>query len=468
MSNILKAVIIDEKQNRIDKIKTFLPEYIDFGVATYGDGAKAEIIGSNDGKKCNVVIMYGDDIKGQSVHMFDWLKNSGAVPGLEYIPVVILTKDEFSERSLEILEIGDCFFYEGEIEDDEFYSVVMEAIESYDDELEEDEPLFAETKSSEKIMGMSYVLPSEPAVMQRTMVLSDDEMIKGIHSSIESGKKETAEIREILTKTYEEAVKRGEELSWAPKTKEERSVPKKITFNEPEESFEIRKKKYLQGGLILDETAKMQYDEDDDEPFIPASVNDIHEFKDKVKLMKLFEELFAEDTDSLAAPQGNMNVMQGTYNNMAGVNMNMPQMMGGQMVQGHMPQQMQNSNVIRNVNASSKKKILVIDNDEQSLNEVKSIVGDSCIVEGVNSPMKAIDYFVSGYADVVIIEYNLNSMNALQVVQSIKLQAGGQRAKVVVLLSMDEMQYYQTVATSPHVSGILGKPIPKNQLEALL
>lgn len=448
MSNTLKAVIIDEKENRINQIKSFLPDYIDFGVASYGDNAKAEIIGSNDGKKCNVIIMYGDDIKGHSVYMFDWLKNSGAIPGLEYIPVVVLTKDEFSDRSLEILELGECFFYEGEIEDDEFYSVVMEAIESYDEELEEDINLFSEVKNAEKIMGMSYVMPSEPVVPQRTMVLSDEGMIKGVMSSIETGKKETIELREIITQTYEEAVQNGVELSWAPKTKEERSTPREITFNEPEESFEYRKQKYLYGQEIID-------DEDDDEPYVAGTVDTIHKY-DLERLAKLFYELEQEEnTVSTATQQGMQPGMFGA----ATAN----QMMGTQV-----SYQTQNPNVIRNATMSSKKRVLIIDYDEQSIEAIKTIIGDSCTVESVDSPMKAIDYFVKSYADTVIIEYNMKSMNALQVVQSIKMQPGGQNAKVVVMLQPDEMQYYQTIAASPLISGIIGKPIQKNQLEALI
>ena len=459
MSNTLKAVIIDEKENRINQIKSFLPDYIDFGVASYGDNAKAEIVGSNDGRKCNVIIMYGDDIKGHSVYMFDWLKNSGAVPGLEYIPVVILTKDEFSDRSLEILELGDCFFYEGEIEDDEFYSVVMEAIESYDDELEEDDTLFAEVKNPEKIMGMSYVMPSEPVVPHRTMVLSDEEMIKGVMSSIETGKKETIELREIITQTYEEAVEKGVELSWAPKTKEERSIPKQITFNEPEESLEYRKQKYLYGQEMVDD--------DDDEPYIAGTVDTIHKF-DIERLTRLFYELEQEENTVSTVSQPSMQQMnmnqqyQGMQQNAYGGAVT-NQMMGAQA-----SYQPQNPNVIRNATMSSKKRVLVIDYDEQTIETIKTIIGDSCIVESVDSPMKAIDYFVRGYADTVVIEYNMKSMNALQVVQSIKMQPGGQNARVIVMLQPDEMQYYQNVAASQLISGIIGKPIQKNQLEALI
>lgn len=461
MSNTLKAVIIDEKENRINQIKSFLPDYIDFGVASYGDNAKAEITGSNDGRKCNVIIMYGDDIKGHSVYMFDWLKNSGAVPGLEYIPVVVLTKDEFSDRSLEILELGECFFYEGEIEDDEFYSVVMEAIESYDDELEEEDNLFSEVKNPEKIMGMSYVMPSEPVVPQRTMVLSDEEMIKGVISSIETGKKETIELREIITQTYEEAVENGVELSWAPKTKEERSIPKEITFNEPEESLEYRKQKYLYG----QETA---VDDDDDEPYIAGTVDTIHKYDDFERFSRLFYELENEDNTTQQ-----MNMNQQSQGMQPGMNMMQPGMnMMQQGMYGGMPANqtmgIQNPNVIRNATVSSKKRILVIDYDEQTIETVKTIVGDTAIVENVDSPMKAIDFFVKGYADTVIVEYNLKSMSALQVVQSIKMQPGGQNARVIVMLQPDEMQYYQNVAASQLISGIIGKPIQRNQLEALI
>ena len=118
----LKVLIIDEQQERIRLLKSFMPAYITTQAAIYGDAARS-IIEAGD---IDLIVMYADDIKGHGLYMFGWLKKDSQY---KKIPVILLTKDEFSERSLDFIELGDAVFYEGELEQFRFFQMMRELLE---------------------------------------------------------------------------------------------------------------------------------------------------------------------------------------------------------------------------------------------------------------------------------------------------------------------------------------------------
>lgn len=118
----LKVLIIDEQQERIRLLKSFMPAYITTQAAIYGDAARS-IIEAGD---IDLIVMYADDIKGHGLYMFGWLKKDSQY---KKIPVILLTKDEFSERSLDFIELGDAVFYEGELEQFRFFQMMSELLE---------------------------------------------------------------------------------------------------------------------------------------------------------------------------------------------------------------------------------------------------------------------------------------------------------------------------------------------------
>ena len=85
MSDVtLEVLIIDEQKERIELLKSFMPDYITVKSAPYGDAAKDIILtGGTD-----LIIMYADDAKGHGLYMFGWLKKN---PEYVNIPVMLLT-----------------------------------------------------------------------------------------------------------------------------------------------------------------------------------------------------------------------------------------------------------------------------------------------------------------------------------------------------------------------------------------
>lgn len=118
----LEVLIIDEQQDRIALLRSFMPDYVTTRSAIYGDTAK-DIIAAGG---IDLIIMYADDAKGHGLYMFGWLKKNTQYAR---IPVILLTKDEFSERALDFLEIGEAVFYEGEPEQFRIFQVMSELLE---------------------------------------------------------------------------------------------------------------------------------------------------------------------------------------------------------------------------------------------------------------------------------------------------------------------------------------------------
>ena len=112
----IRAVIIDDDRNRRELIKNSLPEYIESIDIVFGEGAIDYIKRDAEGILPDLVILNGDDSKNLGLYVFDWMINKSNDPDIEAIPVIVLTEDEFSDRCMEFLEIGDVIFYEGEID----------------------------------------------------------------------------------------------------------------------------------------------------------------------------------------------------------------------------------------------------------------------------------------------------------------------------------------------------------------
>lgn len=118
----LEILIIDENKERIALLKSFMPEYVTTKSAIYGDPAKDIITAGG----IDLIMMYADDVKGHGLYMFGWLKKNSLYAK---IPVILLTKDAFSERSLDFLDLGDAEFYEGEPDQFRIFQMMSELLE---------------------------------------------------------------------------------------------------------------------------------------------------------------------------------------------------------------------------------------------------------------------------------------------------------------------------------------------------
>lgn len=196
----LRVVVIDDDDARKKNIQKILPEYLEVSTTAFGNSAKELIKPTADGRKCNLVIMNADDRKGQALYIFDWMKGDEEGLYLDMVPVLLLVEDEFSDRVLSFLEIGDAKFYEGAIDPDEFFlmvtSILNEAEFMLDPELAQ--PSYTE-KSSDRISGMSIKPEGEDEnTVKRSVVFNDNEQIERLNAALERGRKKQELIREIM------------------------------------------------------------------------------------------------------------------------------------------------------------------------------------------------------------------------------------------------------------------------------
>lgn len=193
----LRAVIIDEDRERREQIRTLLPDYIDGVTVGYGDGAFEQIRPDAQGNVPDIVILYGDDSRSQGLYIYDWMINKSGNADISLIPVVVITEDEFSDRSVEFLEIGDVSFYEGRIDESRLFSVITEAIEAAEFLPEPPVSIYEETKSIDRLAGASVKAPGDDKDM-RAVVLDEQTRQSNLEAALARGRKRASDIRKLI------------------------------------------------------------------------------------------------------------------------------------------------------------------------------------------------------------------------------------------------------------------------------
>ena len=193
----LRAIIIDDDRQRREKVRQVLPDYIEGIVVGSGEGAIEHIKPDANGNVPDLVILNGDDRKSFGLYVFDWMINKAPDPRTADIPVIVLTDDEFSDRCLEFLELGDVVFYEGEIDESSLFPVINDAIEEAEFRPETTEPVYEETKSIDRLMGHSVKAPGEIGA-QRAVVLDMETRLKNLEAALERGQRRAAQIRTLI------------------------------------------------------------------------------------------------------------------------------------------------------------------------------------------------------------------------------------------------------------------------------
>lgn len=196
----MKIVIVDENEVRRNRVKGYMPLYVEAFCETYGDAAKKQIRPETDGRTTDMVIMNADDSKGHGLYMFDWMKNEEPELGLYKIPVLLLTADEFSDRALEFLELGDVEFYEGELDADKLYSKMMQVFDLADFGTEpgEEPHLYTEEKTMDKVSGHTIKPVGEGTGVKRSVVLSLEEQRHHLAQALERGQKRNEQLKKIM------------------------------------------------------------------------------------------------------------------------------------------------------------------------------------------------------------------------------------------------------------------------------
>ena len=191
----LRAIIIDDDRKRREEVMNILPDYIDAVAVGAAEGALDYLKRDAEGVLPDFVVLNADDPKNFGLYVFDWMINKSGDPGIAAIPAIVLTQDEFSDNSLEFLELGDVVFYEGDIDEGDLFSAINGAIEEAEFLPEPVIPSYEETKTIDRLMGHTVKAPEG---RQRAVVLDMESRAKHLEAALERGRKRAADIRTLL------------------------------------------------------------------------------------------------------------------------------------------------------------------------------------------------------------------------------------------------------------------------------
>ncbi|MCR5672644.1 MAG: response regulator [Lachnospiraceae bacterium] len=217
----LRAIIIDDDRNRREDVLGVLPEYVDAVEVSSAEGALDYLKRDVEGILPDFVVLNADDPKNFGLYVFDWMVNRSGDTGIASIPVIVLTEDEFSDRSLEFLEIGDVVFYEGSIEEGDLFSTINSAIEQAEFMPEPVIPPYEETKAVDRLMGHTVKAPDD---RQRAVLLDMETRESNLEAALARGRQRAEDIRAVL-----EAAKKAKEddyFDWPVRTRHKRQETK--------------------------------------------------------------------------------------------------------------------------------------------------------------------------------------------------------------------------------------------------
>ena len=410
----LRTVIIDDDAHRRESIKNVLPDYIATVTAGFGEGAIEYIKPDTEGTVPDLVILYGDDPKSFGLYIFDWMVNKSGNPDIESIPVIVITEDEFSDRCLEFLEIGDVTFYEGDVEDGDLFSVVNEVLEEADFAPEPLITSYEETKNIDRLMGLSVKAPAGSG-KQRAVVLDMESRIENLEAALERGRKRVNDIRTLIDAAQkakdDDDFRRKRGPSSKPAT-DDGYVKRMSSFLE-----KARKKTETEEQIV--ERIKSEAESE--------AVESIGKLREK----------------AMSNPYGAFNA-QGTLR------------------MEERPAQSLPLPTIAVDMPSRKKTVVIVDDDVKTRKLCSLFLTQKYNVITFDSGMKTIDYFVQNTADLLIINPVLGGMSGVITVSSVRNQRGGANIQVMYLVGDNYMEPRARLL-GQDVVGILNKPI-KQQL----
>lgn len=443
----VRIVVVDDNPTRREQIKSILPEYMLVSTSGYGDNAMKLIKPDNDGNVPDLIILNGDDAKGQGLYTFDWMINKSGTFDIANIPVVVLCADEFSDRALDFLEVGDVTFYEGDIDENELFGVVTKALEKDDFAIEPIEPTYEETKSIDRLMGQSVkVTPSVPG-KERKVVLDMDAQMQNLEAALLRGQKRAEEIRLVLN-----AAQNGDYDD--TDLVERRHGKKQRTTGSADAG------KGKPSGMGYFAKAKKQQSE--------RKVADINIANLAQKATNNPQAAMGAQQTRVASQnqysQQNVQAQQNVYMQQNAQSWQQAQSAQNAASNPGWPNQPMSQN-IRNRQAvesgnvhKSKRRLVVVDDNPQVTKNCGMFLSMNYEVVSMNSPMAAIDYFVRNTADMLIIDAVMPGMSGKNVVESIRMHPGGATVPVLYLLGND-FQGPKEMLMGNNVVGTVAKPI---------
>ena len=423
----LRVIIIDDDRQRREMIQGLLPDYMESTAVGSGEGAIEYLKRDKEGRVPDLVIMNGDDRKSFGLYIYDWMINKSEDKLVEAIPVIVLTADEFSERSLEFLEIGDVLFYEGEIEESELFSVINDAIEEAEFMPTPVEPVYEETKNIDRLMGLSVKAPGEIG-KQRAVVLDMDSRMQNLEAALERGRRRAQEIRTVIN-AAQTAKSDYDDLLFGRRQKQKRDTEKAGTDVKKSVSFFDKAKK------------KVEEPEELQEPFEEKEPVTRQESIDSEGEQKNFEIPGLDSVNRLREKA--ISNPYGAFNAQGSVK----------------PEERPKS---RNAdNPTDKKRIVIVDDDVKTRKLCSLFLTQNYSVVTIDSGIKTVDYFVQNKADLLIINPGLKGMSGITTVASVRMQPGGANVPVMYLVG-DDYPGARSKLIGNGVFAIPNKPIKRD------
>ncbi len=414
----LRAIIIDDDRKKREAVKAVLPDYVESVAVGGAEGALNYIKRDTEGNLPDIIILNGDDPKNFGLYVFDWMINKSGDEEIASIPVVVLTEDEFSDKSLEFLELGDVEFYTGDINETDLFSAINEAIEEV-----EFMPIplvmsYEETKNIDKLMGHSV---KSPEGGQRMLVLDMDSRVKNLEVALARGRKRVEDIRTLLDAAQNLKESKNEDLDIrrrrSRRAKEnDKPVVRMSSFLE-----KARKKANVEEEILRQMKAALKI-EDDPVQSEDGGADAISKLKQK----------------ALDNPDGAMSAQ-------------------GMVGMSDRPKEAQKSAVAPSVD-DGRKTVVIVDGDLKTRKLCSLFLTKNYNVISLDSGMKTIDFFVRNRADLLIINPVLPGMSGISTVNSIRMQPGGATLPVMYLVGEDYAGS-RTGLLGPYIAGILNKPV---------
>jgi len=401
MSDRINVLLLDSNKESINKIKEILPDYVNLELAAAFDSAKRIIEDSSKAALTEMVMINGQKLAEQGIKLLDFMRNSSYSSWIESIPVILFVEDEFSDISLRYLEIGDVFFYEGEIEEGRLYSLFIEVLDEAESlrDLPKEEHIYSEEKPATKIAGLNIRIKGESEnSLKRAFSFSDENRKAMLAQALARGKRKQEQIKEA----FEAAL-----------------FEKKIASRLAETKNDSKKEV---SGIIFDEN---------------SSVNNRYG----------------------TIGGNNTGFTNNSFGQTGTVNGNIAGAMRPNYANNQVNPDVVNQKTL-NPQAAEKRKhtIVIIDADASTLELCDKFLKDRYNAVCIESGMNAISYFTKNTADLILIAFEMPNLNGVKIMESIRWQQMGMNVPVIFMTSSDPAVIRPQITVNGAIN-IIKKPL---------
>ncbi len=427
----LRIVIIDDDSTRLESISDIIPDYIQTDAYSPREGV-LDLIRKDGADPPDLVILDGDDPKSFGLYVYDWMVNKSGDEAIAATPVIVMTDDEFSEKSLEFLEIGDVTFYEGAVDEERLFDVITEAIEAAEFAAEPEEAVYEETKSIDRLIGHTVPAPDGDG-KQRAVVLDMETRARNLEAALERGQQRVRQIRELLENAQKpDGVDDDDDVDLYFTERNRREKRNRTEYRQPAvtDTTPVRNVEIDErvGRIARDMQAEAQLSGTQARKRLDANAED-----DVARTIDALRQKAASDPSGAYSAQGVARMEDRPKNRLSsGFD-------------------------------HTKMSIAVVDDDVKTRKLCTLFLTRKYNVVAFDSGIKAIDFIVRTHIDLLIINPVLTGMSGLATLASIRMQPGC--ANIAVMFIVDERYTgpHDNLA-GPHVYGILNKPVSQGKI----